>query len=92
VIAIQFRAIALNFSETLVGHVNVEISSHLQRPRALLPAVQLNSLPLKEATATIRPTFDALTLETDFIESTTQQDQVRFARHFLKHLDDQARV
>jgi hypothetical protein len=81
----------LNFSETLVGHVNVEISSHVQRARAL-PPVQLNSVPLKDAAAPIRPTFDALTLETDFIESTTQRDQVRLARHFLKPFDDQARV
>jgi hypothetical protein len=82
----------LNFSETLVGPVNVEIPSHVQRARALLPAVQLNSVSLKDGTAIIRPTVDALTLETDFIESTTQQDQVRMARHFLKPFDGQARV
>jgi hypothetical protein len=58
----------------MVGHLNVEIPSRVQRARALLPTVQLNSVPLKDGTATIRPTVDALTLETDFIESTTQQD------------------
>jgi hypothetical protein len=61
--------------------LNDDISSHLQRARPFLPAVALNSLPLKDAAAVIRPTFDALTLETDFIESTTKGDQVRLASH-----------
>jgi hypothetical protein len=73
-------------------HLNDEIVSHLQRATTFLPAVALNSLPLDDATAAIRPTFAALTLETDFIESTTQRNQVRLACHFLTPLDGQARV
>jgi hypothetical protein len=59
---------------------------------ALLPAVPLDSLRLENAPEALRPRFDTLMLETDFLEATTMRDQVGFACHYLTLLDGQDNV
>jgi hypothetical protein len=61
-------------------------------PWALAPAVPLEALPLEDTHEELRPRFNALMLETSFLDAATMRDQVGFACQFLRHPGREKRV